>query len=523
MMKKGFRVISLLLAVCLCVGSLLPALSAALPKNETPVIFIAGFVSTPTVDKETGDRLFPPDRDTIVNAFKESAGDIAKSALRRDWASLDEPLTRVLYGIFDPITCDENGVPYNSATDTSYVWPTADEILAKNDPVRGYTSENNIYYSFDWRLDLYTLAEQFHDFAAYVCEVTGAEKLDVIASSMGACVLATYMAQYDYEYLNKCVFLSGAFQGASVAGDAFAGRFALDSETLITFLSAATGRDLKGELLDALIDVLYQRGLVTDIVDLVAEIGSKILGPIYAGALAAIFGRIPGFWALVPYDRYDEAKNNFIQGMVTDVFYEKIDYYHDIQGRLPEIIQTGIDRGVNISILSKYGVSGIPAVEGQKNLTDMVVDTKYSSIGAVTAEINQPFGPDYVQAVDDGENRLSCDGYIDASTCAFPEYTWFLKNIKHTVHPAAQMAFIDTLFAYEGQPDVHTFSEYPQFLILTADDELVPLTPETDYSIVLAPERGGTFFERFKKVLRDWATVFRKLFALLREAMQIKR
>lgn len=517
------RSVSLLTVLCICVCALSAAAAAAQPKNGIPVIFIAGFVSTPTVDKETGDRLFPPERDDIVNALKDSAGDIAKSALTRDWASLNAPLTRVIYGLFDPITCDENGVPYNAATDTSYVWPTAEEILAKCDPVRGYTAGDNIYYSFDWRLDLATLASQFNDFAEYVKNVTGARKLDVIASSMGACVLATYMDLYGFGSLNKCVFLSGAFQGASVCGDAFAGRFAFDTETLVTFLSAATGRDLKGELLDALIDVLYQQGVVGDVVEIAADISAKALGPVYANALAAVFGRIPGFWALVPADRYDEAKAKFISGWVTDAFYEKIDYYHGVQGRVPELIQAGVDAGTGISILSKYGVSGIPAVESQKNLTDMVVDTMYSSVGAVTAQINRPFGSDYVQAVDDGENRLSADGYIDASSCAFPQYTWFLKNIKHTVHPAAQMEFIDALFAFEGQPTVRDLAAYPQFLILTSAQTLVPLTEETDESIIVDPARGDTAFARFQIILRDWRTVFEKLFALLRQAIRIDK
>ena len=517
MKLNGKRFLCLLLA-CALLCSLLPAFAAA-EKNETPVIFIAGFVSTPTVDKETGDRIFPPDAETVANAFRASAGDIAKSVITRNWASLDQPLIRVLYGIFDPITCDENGDPYNSATDTSFVWPTPDEIMEKYDPVRGWTSENNIYYSFDWRLDLPTLAAQFRDFAEYVLRTTGAESLDVIASSMGACVLTTYMAQYDYEYINKAVFLSGAFQGASVCGDAFAGRFAFDTETLLAFLSFMTGSDLKGEMLDALIDILYQRGLADNVVEMVLNLNNNVMQQVYSQALSYIFGRIPGFWALIPYDLYDEAKENFISGIVSDAFYAKIDAYHEIQGRVPELIQTGIDRGVNISILSKYGTSGIPAVESQRNLTDMVVDTKYSSVGATCALIGEPFDETYTQAVDDGYDRLSCDGYIDASTCAFPDYTWFIKNLKHTQHPTSEYAFIDALFACETQPDVRTLPAYPQFLILTRDEAIVPLTPETDDPMVTIPEKGDTFFSRFKKILADFRKIFENLFKLLKQAL----
>ena len=517
-MNKTAKIpVSVFLALVLLI-SCLPAFAAS-AKNESPVIFIAGFVSTPTVDMETGDRIFPPDSDTIKNAFMESAGDIARSVLTRNWASLDAPLTRVLHGIFDPVGCDANGDPYNAATTTAFVWPTAEEIMAKYDPVKGWTAADNIYYSFDWRLDLYTLAAQFHDFAEYVLDVTGAETLDVIGSSMGACVLSTYMAQYDYEYLNKVVFLSGAYQGASVCGDAFNGKFAFDTDTLITFLSSLTGRDVKGELLNALIDILYQQGIAQDVVELAVNINTYAMGNIYAGALSVIFGRIPGFWALIPYDLYDSAKENFVTGLVTDRFYERIDYYHEIQGRVPELIQTGIVRGVGVSILSKYGTSGIPAVESQKNLTDMVVDTKYSSIGAVCAEINAPFDASYTQAEPDGYGRISCDRYIDASACAFPDYTWFLKNLKHTQHTLSEYDMIDALFAFAGQPTVRDLPDYPQFMILTRGDELVPLTPETDYAMCVSPEKGDTFFARLGKVLADLRIVFNRLFQLLKEAL----
>ena len=238
---------------------------------------------------------------------------------------------------------------------------------------------------------------------------------------------------------------------------------------------------------------------------------------------SVIFGRIPGFWALIPADRYDEAKSKFIAGRVTDAFYEKIDYFHGVQARVPDLIRQGIAEGVGISILSKYGVSGIPAVESQKNLTDMVVDTKYSSVGATTAEINRPFGDGYAQALPDGGSRLSCDGYIDASTCAFPDYTWFLKNVKHTVHPAAQMAFIDELFAFPGQPDVNSLAAYPQFLILTGEEKLVPLTPETDETVFVNPERGETFPERFRAVMRDIRIILEKLFQLMIQSVKTEK
>ncbi len=521
-MRTGFRKLcALMLAALLLVSCCGVSVYARQPeKNETPVIFIAGFVSTPTMDMETGDRVFPPDGKLVAEVFKEYAWSMVKSVIARDYVALDSPLINAAYRIFNPIRCDENGDPVNASTTTSYVWPTQEEILAKYDPEKGYSASDNIYYSFDWRLDLKTLSSQFRDFVEYVVDVTGAQSVDVIGSSMGACVLTSYLYRYDSEYIRKAVFLSGAFQGASVCGEPFAGKFSFDAETLLAFLSSVTGRDLKGELLDALIDALYQAGVVDGVITLANNINEYAMQNIYSQSLSYIFGRIPGFWALIPYDLYDEAKDSFIQGIVTDEFYEKIDWYHEIQGMVPQILRGAMEKGVSVSVLSKYGTSGIPAVPSQKNLTDMVVDTKYSSIGATCALINEPFPEDVVQKIDDGADRISPDRYIDASTCEFPEFTWFIKNLKHTMHPLSEYAFIDALFACEEQPTTETFAEYPQFLIFTREDEIEPLTAQNDYAIVSVPYRGKNVFERFRLFMEDVAKMIRLMFRMLGEQIR---
>ena len=521
-MKTGFKKI-LALAMCLALmfsgaAAVFAAAAQASPgANETPVVFIAGFASSPTVNSVTGEQLFPPDTEKIKGLLKDSAFSIAQAVIRRNYAGLREPLTSIIYGVFDPIRCDENGDPLVPATTTGYVWPSEREILSKRDPESGYSAVNPIRYSFDWRLDLKTLADGLHDFLGYVSETTGAQKVNVIGSSMGACVLATYMDQYDNEYIKNALFISGAYQGSTVAGEPMSGQYAFNSESVMMFLSSVLGTDLKSELLSAVTDVLYQQGVVNSITDYLENVNTYVLQELTSQSLSLVFGRMPGFWSLVPYDMYDAAKETMLDGIVTDVFYEKIDFYHDVQGRVPEILQKAMDEGLHVCIVSKYTSSTIPAVPSADNLSDMVVDTAYSSLFATTAPTGEPFGEDYVQQVDDGHSHLSCDGYIDASTCRFPEITWFIKNVNHTTHPDAQMAFFDVLFASEAQPTVWDDPAYPQFLVYTSAGELVPLTPETDVSIVTVPQRGRSFFERVKKVFEDFCRMFRALFGMLKE------
>ena len=512
------KILALLLAVILPVSVCLWAVAAAAP-NDVPVIFIAGFASTPTVDLTSGERVFPPSYDDVKPVLEEYAWTMLRSLVKKDYAKWEEPLVDALYRAFDPIRCDENGDPVIPATTTAYTVPTGDELRAKYDPVRGYSAEDCIYYSFDWRLDLKTLAEDLHGFIEYVLEETGAQKVRLIGSSMGGCVLATYMDLFECEYLEKAIFLSAAFQGASVAGEPMTGRITFDSDNLVAFLSSVMGRDVKGELLNAAADALYQLGAVDAIALQANLIQYTVADAVNERALRYIFGRIPGFWALVPYDLYDEAKQTMTYGIVSDEFYEKIDFYHEIQGRIPAILQEAMDGGRQVCIVSKYGLPSIPAMPSQRNMSDMIVDTHYSSLGAVCADTDGVL-PD---GTGGSEAYLSADGMIDASACAFPEITWFLKNVTHTAHPDCEWTFLNTLFSCETQPTVETFPAYPRFLVMTTANEIVPLTAETDYSLYAFPTREFGFFAVFKRLMEDYRKIVSALFRLAWESIRAGR
>ena len=80
---------------------------------------------------------------------------------------------------------------------------------------------------------------------------------------------------------------------------------------------------------------------------------------------------------------------------------------------------------------------------------------------------------------------------IDASTCSFPEITWFVKDMVHTWYTDGYDEFVYKLIYTEGQETVHTFDEYPQFLVNNQETEaLEPLTADnsdtqsTDVNVV---------------------------------------
>jgi hypothetical protein len=83
-------------------------------------------------------------------------------------------------------------------------------------------------------------------------------------------------------------------------------------------------------------------------------------------------------------------------------------------------------------LVSHYNTHIAPVTPVSKNLTgDVTIETVGTSGGATTAPIGECFADDYKQAKFPEKDYMSPDWMIDASTCMFPDQTWFIKNMKH--------------------------------------------------------------------------------------------
>lgn len=483
-MKKSIKK-----SVCIMLSALmmLSALSAVVFAYDTeeklPVIFVDGIMSSDIVYAETGENAFVPATDTIVNAVKDLILPLGKSIGNGDYSELGEPLSEALVKIFDGIACDENGEPvYNTVS--NYTIPAAEEILSGNIAIEcknlGFDAEEVVHFSYDWRLDMQTIASQLHDCIEAVLEATGAEEVNLVGFSMGTCVVTTYLHDYDYEYVNSVVMLSGGFNGVATCGEPFSGQIKFDETGFVTYLTTMLGDDVSATLVSVLLDALSKAGVLGNILKLAEDMNYAIIDDVFELGLGTTFARMAGIWALIGQDEYEDAKNLLIGNNVSDEFIAKIDYYHnEIQANNKEILDGVTENGGNLAIISKYGSTIPPVCESQLNIGDSVIDTVNTSFGATCATADSTLGNNYVQAVDCGHNHISADNMIDASTCAYPEYTWFIKDLMHSDHTQAQWELISFIFASESQPTVWDNDNYSQFLI-NIDDELVPLTAEND-------------------------------------------
>ena len=508
------KILSIILTVTMLLSCM--SLFAFATEETTPVIFVDGIGSTNTVNTETGETVFPPATDAIIGGVSKAALPLMGALASGNYEEVSEPLCDALVTIFDGMACDENGNPVYPTTSV-YEMPTAEEILggeiAINTENLGFDAKEVVYFSYDWRMDMKTVVAQLNDLVKLVKDVTGAEKVNLVGFSMGSCVVTTYLYDFGYEDVQDVVILSGAFNGVSTCGEPFSGQIAFNEEGMIAFLKTMLGDSFSDKLIKALIDTLQAAGVLGNLLGIAEELNYAILDDVFEKGLKTTFARMPGIWSVIPYNMYEDAKALLIGDNVSDEFIEKIDYYHNVQANNKEILDGVIENGGNLAIISKYGSTIPPVCVSQLNIGDMVIDTVYTSFGATCALANTTLGADYVQKTDCGHNHVSADNMIDASTAAYPEYTWFIKDLMHADHTAAQWELIRFIFSSENQPTVNDSEKYPQFLI-NIDDEIVPLTAENDSGKYGSDENAEnsflakviSFFRMFINTVKNFLT-----------------
>lgn len=106
----------------------------------------------------------------------------------------------------------------------------------------------------------------------------------------------------------------------------------------------------------------------------------------------------------------------------------------------------------------------------------MLIDTKFGSLGAVCAPIGTTL------KADSANKYLSSDLLVDASTCAFPDSTWFVRYQDHNDFCDAYNDFVYYLLTFDGQPTVTSNAAFPQFMVCDGHKVLVPAgaLPEAD-------------------------------------------
>ncbi len=475
------KIISLLLATVILfscsVGTF--AADAANSNEVVPVVVVRGM--------DFGGLIIDQGTENERPALSVEAGPIVLGVMKALFMSifggmdgLVDGVIDTAGGIFAPLACDKNGKSIENITVKEY--PLAmSNYPGDVESFRGGDSETSViatacdrygadkvyYVTYDWRLDPYETAAKINDRVNLALKDHNAEKVDIICCSLGGVMTQAYFDAYGYEKVDSCLFLSSAIYGSYCSSDPYAGKVGFDKKYINNFLNA-TLSDMSW--LWTILDVL---GITDALVNFVNDIADNYKDKIYAEVMRNTFGTWAGLWGMQQTEDYEAAKVMIFGDEAANYssFIAKIDRYQNYRLHRDEFLLNMQADGVKVALVTSYDKPVVPAFEHSYVNGDQVLETELMSAGATVAPYGETLGDDYVAA---DPTKLSPDRVIDASTCLFPEYTWFIKGAPHVCckyeSDVAEMIF--WIIEQENQPTVSDNILFPQFTQCDADQNL---------------------------------------------------
>lgn len=457
-MKKTFRVaVSLLLALTLVFGcsSAAFAIDDGCDCGKTPVVFVNGIGGTIFSVDENGDEypIFPIESDVMVKEILTFIPAAFVTGIFGGWDYFAQSLDTMLCKLFAGMDCDNEG--------NSVLPAHADECDAVT--VEEHMYDNEFDFLYDWRLDPYESAAQLDAYIDEIIEVTGHDKVIINAFSEGGEIALAYFDEYGSDKVEMYISQCSAFQGLTLIGMLFTNQCRVDANQLYNFLMTMLPVSNVDQGVLDLLTVLRYTGIYNILTALVNKILDECFDTIYSGFATDVFACMPGVFNFVPAEYYDDAvKMVFGEKPQYAKLVEKLDKYHLAQVNAEKILKEAQANGMAVALVSHYGVAPMPLVGDKCYQTDGLIDSANTSGGATFAPMDKPFDKNYKQKVDDGHGHVSPDGAVDASTCMFPESTWFVSGFSHW---NVSENLIEWLEGCDGQPTINDNPEFPQFLV----------------------------------------------------------
>lgn len=473
--KKIIAVIlafTVVLVPTLAVSAAEPVQPVAAAAERAPYILVRGFMSADIYADKTdpsSDIVWPPAKKAIIPAVFKVLPSLIGVLITKNYTGFCDKAFPIINDLLTTACLDNSGKPSNGSG-VIRDYPTAEEIA------KGEILE----FKYDWRLDPTDIAAELDKFVNYVCETSGSEKVCVECRSFGGLVTLTYAGLYGTDKIQSVVFNASALFGAGFSGELFNGRMTFDGKALTEFLRAAFAFNDKKDFLNGLFAVLYKIGLTDKICNFLNGLVEKEGERLLRDCLFPLFGRWPSPWAMVSKKNV-ESSYDFIFGTVFPAdsteyagLMAAIKNFDEKIRQNREKILNDINENCNLYIISKHGYCSMFLTPEWNKVGDMVIECENSSLGAVVAPCGEKLSDSQLAGKDSA--FVSPDRNIDASTCMFPEQTWFIKDITHSKMVDSTLEFVEALLYHDGQATVDTLDGYTRFMVL--DDNLV-LKPAT--------------------------------------------
>ena len=488
-MKKLLALLlSAVMVFSLC-SPVLAAEEAATLYDGNPVVIVRGIDFGSLVNLEDGTK-----------AMKVSVGDILDTVIEVILAKfvykqedfIVAPAMDLVWDIMGPIASNPDGSSMDPNVGMKQYYGSIDEFpedltddylkipgegnlaLTLRDRIG---AQNVFYFTYDWRKSPEKIASELDAFIKMAQEKTGKDKVHIAALSMGGMVTTAYMYYYGNNALESVAYLSAAHNGTYVCGDALNGRIVFEPDTL--------EKALLNLIDDGTLDFITWFALklarisgVTDILcDFVNDFVADSASQVYSGGLRDILGTALGMWALCPDADFASGREYIFAG-AEDEYASLLDQLDDVE-KFVKSTESTIDKaysdGVKIVFTSNYNQPLIPIYPRATLNSDSTLESELTSNFATIANFGETLSDDYIATK--APEFVSADKIVDASTCLYPDYTWFIKDADHVAffYDTEFSAFAADLILSEAQPTVDNMTDYQRFMYTDDVYNLYPL------------------------------------------------
>ncbi len=321
-----------------------------------------------------------------------------------------------------------------------------DQAWRNADGVKYYVQDRYWFY-YDWRLDPIETASELKSFIDDILASTGCSEVGIIASCLGTNVVTAYLAVYPEhaaESIRGIAYDGSVVSGAEMLSEAISGKFNIDAAAINRTLKdcGAIGMFNIDGFINTTLEMLDRTGVLDAVIGKGKDwIYYKLVEGVTSALALSTFYTWPNYWACVSSQDYETAKQYVFgpEGSEKRTEYAgliaKLDNYNSVvREKIDEILTAAVESGVNFGVISKYGFQTLPICETNYLVSDQFASVGRSSFGATTGTIYNDLSDDYIASrVEAGFGKyISPDGQIDASTCLFPDSTWFIKGSSHS-------------------------------------------------------------------------------------------
>lgn len=508
-----------ILSVIICVTIILScfAPSFASEPEEYPTVYVIGAHKNDIYNAQ-GETVYPLNAD-LGAIIKETLGpclkELAKGMITNDYTSYAEEFNASWSPIFKDLILDKNG----EVTNGSYT-----RFQTETDHLAGKTSGFGPWdcrFWYDWRESPIKTAHELKAHIDKVMELTGKDKVQLIGRCYGANVITAYLELYkDHAktYISDISYYSSSVMGVDFMSALFSGQIKIENEALDSFLDyyiseqGLIGDETCATFAVALIELMNQAKMLGVTGDAFMSFVENFKADLFPLILRNTFGGWLSYWAMVTPDLYEQARDfvfntEEVRAEYAGFIAKADEYYYTVQVNAIDTMLEMKDAGINFYIFAKYNFPEFPLYEGATAQGDGDTSVYRQSFGATCADYDKVLSEEYLSTVaPENMKYISPDKKIDASTCMFPDTTWFVKDLHHNYFAPLEAPSVEIM-----RYDITVDSEkYPQFMVNVNNASLAPFEgtdedyDKADENIFIATvDYIKAFFDLIIKLIKD--------------------